>query len=150
MNQVNRSIVSLGFPLQVEDGWPPVAKEVLPFSKCEDGYRLEAAPLFVKNLSVGDVISIDCAEGESVETWRHVEQSAHTTIWLLRLKHPNGIGEVLAKLRDMGCNSVTQDSLGSYAVDVPDTVSITRVDELLAQLDRDSVGVAFPSMRHSE
>ena len=49
---------SLSFPLDVEDDWPPVAIESLPFEAEDRGLRLLAPPLFVNGLSVGDVITV--------------------------------------------------------------------------------------------
>jgi len=39
----------------VREEWPPVAIECLSFERIEDGHRLLAAPLFVKDLSVDDL-----------------------------------------------------------------------------------------------
>ncbi|MFT7723423.1 MAG: DUF4265 domain-containing protein [Roseateles sp.] len=150
MNDAASGTVSLKFRLDVEDDWPPVALESLPFRKVVSGYETLAAPLFVKDLSVGDVIEAKIDGKSEVESWRHVSRSDHTTVWLLRLKQPNQIEEVLAKLRELGCNSVGLDAAGCYAIDVPPTVGIGEVDAVLARLDDAAVATAFPSMRHPE
>lgn len=49
--------VHLGFALEIDDGWPPVAVESLPLRVTREGHVVEAPPLFVKDLSVGDVIA---------------------------------------------------------------------------------------------
>jgi hypothetical protein len=49
---------SLMFELEVDDGWPPVAVESLPFKIKENGFLLLNPPLFIKGLSVGDDISV--------------------------------------------------------------------------------------------
>lgn len=147
---VSQPQLSLRFPLPVENGWPPVAVESLPFKLSSDGYTALSSPLFVKDLSVGDVIEVTIDGECNVNSWRHVIRSRRSTIWLLRLKQPNAIDATLAELRALGCNSVGLDSVGCYAVDVPESVSIDRIDSVLALLDEDSVAVAFPSMRHPE
>jgi hypothetical protein len=109
------------------------------------------SPLFVRDLSVGDVIEATLDDdGHRVESWRHVSRSGRTTIWLLRMQPSVTINKVLEQLRGMGCNTVSLEDLGTYSVDVPESVPIEEVDAALAHLDADSVAVAFPSMRHEE
>jgi hypothetical protein len=150
MSNSDGPTVMLKFPLEVEDGWPPVALESLPFVASPGGYKARVSPLFVKDLSVDDEIAAKLGDENTVEAWTHINRSAHTTIWLLRLKQPNGIDAALAELRNLGCNSVGLDAAGCYAVDVPETISMGAVDSILAALDSDAVAVAFPSMRHPE
>jgi len=143
-------VVSLKFGLDVEDGWPPVAVESLPFRVTETGYLALSAPFFVKNLSAEDVISACLSENYNVESWEHVGRSQRSTVWLLRLKTPNNIEGALARARAMTCNTSGIDSLGCYSIDVSTEVPITEVDAILADLDEDAVAVAFPSLRHLE
>lgn len=150
MNKPERSTTMLKFSLDVEDGWPPVAVESLPFLTFPNGYTAQASPLFVKDLSVGDKISADLDHENNVKAWAHLNRSAHTTIWLLRLRQPNGIDDALAKLREVGCNTVGLQAAGCYSIDVPGTISMEIVDSILAVLDDNAVAVAFPSMRHPE
>jgi len=146
-----RSILSLVFALPVEDGWPPVASECLPFHADRDRYELLDPPLFVKDLSVGDVIQAKVdAVSQCVFEWRHVTKSAHSTVWLLRTRPSDSIDRVLAELRELGCNTVRFEQGGVYAIDVPASLQMTVVDDVLERLDRASVAVAFPSMRHEE
>lgn len=151
MNSIVGANMNLNFPLNVEDGWPPVAAECLPFKVTPDGYVALSPPLFVKDLSVGDVINATLdAEDYRVTSWRHVTKSGHTTVWLLRIRRTNTIEAVLLELRDLGCNTVELKEAGVYSVDVPELVSIETVDIILAHIDADLVAVAFPSMRHPE
>lgn len=151
MSSSTRSTVCLVFPLDVEDGWPPVATESLPFHKVVDGYVAMVPPLFVKNLSVDDIIDLQVEHGSGlVRSWHHVKKSGRTTVWLLRLRRTNTIDTVLAELRRLRCNTSGLDDAGAYAVDVPESVPISSVDAALAHLDSDCVATAFPSMRHQE
>ncbi|MBK9034824.1 MAG: DUF4265 domain-containing protein [Myxococcales bacterium] len=147
MNQAE----SLEFPLDVDEDWPPVSIECMPVRRTASGHEVLVAPLFVKGLSVGDVIDAT-REGARVLAWRHVSRSKNTTVWLLVVKKEatGGLPNVLAGLRDAGCGTVEAGSLGAYSINVPDVVSITVVDALLARLDPASIAVAFPSMRHAE
>lgn len=150
MKRKPNQIVLLNFGLDVEDGWPPVAVESLPFRVTETGYLALSAPLFVKDLSAEDLISARITENDDVESWEHVDRSQRSTIWLLRLKTPNNIEEVLSQARAMSCNTAGLDLLGCYNIDVPTDVPIAAVDDILAELDKDAVAVAFPSLRHPE
>jgi hypothetical protein len=142
---------SLSFPLAVEDDWPPVAIESLPFETEETGFRLLVPPVFVKGLSVDDVITVRERDGR-VSSWRHKLRSQHSTIWLLRLKRDatRDIKSVLEKLHKLGCTSTGVARFGVYAIDVPSGTTITRVDSVLAKLDKKRVATAYPSFRHSE
>ncbi len=151
MSSSVKSSVSLIFPLETEDGWPPVATESLPFQETRDGYVAVLPPLFVKNLSVGDIIEVRLKPGsKKVDSWQHVKKSGRTTVWLLRLRQSSTIGAVLVELRALGCNTAGLDDAGAFSVDVPESVPIETVDAVLAKLDANSVATAFPSMRHQE
>lgn len=142
--------VPLRFDLQVEDGWPPVATEVLQCRPVGSGYEVVSIPLFVKDLSVGDVISAQINTNGLVQSWRHTSKSEHSTIWVLRTQSGAPIEDVLGRLRAIGCNTVGANSIGMYAVDVPPEVDIEGVDKVLESLDGDEAGVAYPSFRHHD
>ncbi len=151
MSDSVRLTVPLIFPLEVEDEWPPFAVESLPFEEGPGGYIATVPPLFIRNISVGDIIAIRLEPGSrKVEWWHHVKKSKHTTVWLLRLKQSKSIDTVLAKLRALGCSTVGLDEVGVYSVDIPETVPIEFVDSALAHLDQTAVATAFPSMRHED
>jgi hypothetical protein len=149
--QRNTNRRSLSFPLDVEEDWPPVAIESLPFDTEEAGFRLLLPPLFVKGLSVGDVITVR-ERAERVSSWKHKVRSEHSTIWLLRLKRDatRGIKSVLERAHRLGCTSTGLPKFGAYAIDVPPGTSMKSVDAVLVKLDREKVAIAYPSLRHSE
>jgi hypothetical protein len=140
--------VELKFSLDVEDGWPPVAVEGLPFTKIDDTYRLETSPLFVKDLSVGDVIAPIFDENGFISTWVYKKKSNRTTIWLLRIADGGNIEKVLAQLRTLDCNTVQLPQYGCFSIDVPAECPISTIDSCLEQLDRERVAIAYPSYRH--
>jgi Domain of unknown function (DUF4265) len=144
------SSTQLNFSLDVEDGWPPVATECLPCERVVSGFHALSVPLFVKDLSVDDIIEPDLSDDGLVSSWRHVSRPDLTTIWLARLSRKHQMHGVLARLRELGCETVCADALGCCAVDVPKAISTDAVDQLLATLDPNSVAVAFPSFRHPE
>ena len=144
------SKISLSFSLDVEDDWPPVSVECLPFEFENGLYTALVAPLFVKDLSVGDRISAELDANCSILSWHHVHRSDHTTVWLLRTADGGHIEAALAQLRALGCNTVSAAKMGCYSVDVPRSVSLADVDDALSMLDESAVAVAFPSLRHEE
>jgi hypothetical protein len=148
MNSDSNQVLSFTFPLIDEDGWPPVSAESLPFLVSEEGFRLQAPPLFIRDMSVGDVLNITFVPENVVESWNHVYRSARSTIWLGRLTESKEISGALEKLRSLGCNTVTVQTLGCYSIDVPEEILILDVDTVLDALDSNVVAVAFPSMRH--
>jgi Domain of unknown function (DUF4265) len=149
-------LLHLEFALEVIDDWPPVGLECIPAQVRFNGYEVLAPPLFVKNLSVGDVIvTVDGEVGlegksELIWLWRHVQKSSHSTIWLARLAQTDEIDGVLVALRNLGCRTVSLSSCGSYAVDVPPSVTFSDADACLATLDPERVAVVFPSLRHPD
>jgi len=149
-SNVRKNSSSLAFSLKVEDGWPPVAVENVPFEKTDTGCRILVPPIFVKGISVGDIIEIIKTENREIKTWEHIKKSNRTTIWLRRMRDSKKLEFVLSELRDLGCHTVYLESLGSFSVDVPSKVTIESVDVALGKLDKRSTAVAFPSFRHQE
>lgn len=143
-------VVSLNFRLDIIDDWPPVGSESLPFEQVLDGFRGLEPPLFVKNLSVGDFIQIQRDTDGYVSSWDHIEQSGNSTVWLLRLQQTDSIAPCLQQLRSLGCNTASQDKLGCYSIDVPATIELSEIDQILGELDPNVVAIAFPSLRHLE
>lgn len=142
---------TFAFPLEVVDGWPPLASEALPFEIVDGGYRAMVAPLFIKDLSVGDVLRIEAdPTSAEVKSWVHLSRSGNSTIWILRVCGSDQPHEALARVRELGCNTVTLGDLGIYAIDVPTEVPIALVDVELKKLSQDAFAVAFPSFRHDE
>jgi len=148
----NPELMSLKFALEVEEDWPPFAVESLPFTiGLAERYRLTKPPLFVKDLSVDDVIAVKKFDSDgNVVSWRHVARSKRTTIWILRLKQNNNIDQVLDELRKLGCNTVGLDQAGCYSIDVPEALEMEEIDAVLSSLEAERAAIAYPSMRHPE
>lgn len=142
--------ISLQFPLDIEEGWPPVGSESLAFDKQRNGYKLLVPPLFVRNISVSDVIDVTVDSLGYVSDWEHVELSNRSVVWLLRTSDHNNIGVILSQFRKIGCNTTGIDEFGAYSVDVPENASLAQVDNILSNASTDEVAIAFPSFRHSD
>lgn len=142
--------ISLRFILDVEDEWPPVGTESLPFRKTGSGYEALLPPLFVSGLSVGDVIEISRDEAGFVSHWHHLRKSKRSVVWILRTGLNGRIDATLDEIRTMGCNTVGHKKLGCYAIDVPEDINMDLIEGSLSCLDSSAYAVAFPSLRHHQ
>ena len=140
----------LHFCLDVEDEWPPVSIEGVLVTAVEGQFRIETPPLFVKGLSVGDILNVNFDSEKNVTSWQHVSRSNRSTIWLMRLSEPANIEKTLDELESHHCQVIKLPSLGSYSIDVPESCEMKIIDECLAQLNEDKVAIAYPSFRHPD
>lgn len=143
----------LHFPLDVVDDWPPVRLESVPvrWSTSFAGYEVRESPLFVRDISIGDILAVSLDGDDRVADFRHAFRSKNSTIWMLDLdRRRASTALVLKDLRKLGCHTVTAPSLGCYVVSVPATVPMERVDPILDAIDSDAIAVVFPSFRHPE
>ena len=135
------------FVLDVDDGWPPVAKECMTCTDSGSGYRIEVPPLFIKNLSVGDIISVERNEDNEVVAWSHVEKSMRSTVWIM-VSGSHSIDDGIDCLKKLECNVAEFEPYHYFAIDVPAECPVERLDECLDALDKEKVSLAFPSFRH--
>lgn len=140
-------MTELMFVLDVEDGWPPVAKECMVGTSFKGGYRIEVPPLFVKNLSRNDVIAVDQNEEGEVVTWTHIEKSGHSTVWIMA-HGDHSIIDVIECLKGLKCNVAEFEQYRYFSIDVPAECSAEHLDACLDMLNKDEASVAFPSFRH--
>ena len=142
-------MTELMFVLDVEEGWPPVAKECMVSTACKGGYRIDVPPLFVKNLSRGDVIAVDRNENGEVVAWTHVERSRHSTVWIM-VHGDHSISDVIERLKQLKCNVAELEQYHYFSIDVPAECTVEQLDSCLDVLSEDVASVAFPSFRHGE
>lgn len=147
---MNDKISELLFMLDIDDDWPPVSIEGIPCKVLDGNYQIKAPPLYVKEISVDDIISVIFDSAGKVSSWHHVKKSNRSTIWLLRTAETHNIEKVLQDLRQLDCNTVRLPQYGSYSIDVPAEVKIKKIDACLEKLTPDCVAIAFPSFRHED
>lgn len=138
---------------QDEDDWPPVGAEGLWCEPVNTRYRLETCPLFVKGLSVGDLLEVEPDDDGSVWQFEVVEPSANSTVWIIFWDR-SAIDPALQALRSLGCDT-TGPLEGMEAkicsVNVPESLEFTKVDAVLGPLEQsERVAVAYPSYRHTD
>lgn len=144
-------MIELHFVLEVDDDWPPVSVEGVPVTCVSDKFRIETPPLFIKKLSVGDVIKVLEFDSENqVSSWEHDSFSKNSTVWLLCMDEPSGLDDVLPKLEMIGCQVVRLSGRGCYSINVPESTDMGDVDSCLAALDESKVAIAYPSFRHPD
>ena len=147
-------MIELMFKLeQDEDDWPPVGAEGLWCQPVNSLYRVETCPLFVKGISVGDLIEAEADEDGRVFQFTVAEPSANSTVWLIFWDR-SAINPTLQALRSLGCDT-TGPPEGTDAkicsVNVPANVDFTKVDAVLQPLEQpERIAVAYPSYRHTD
>lgn len=138
---------ALMFVLDVDDGWPPVAKECMTCTDCGPGYRIEVPPLFIRDLSVGDVVEVERNEEGEVVAWSHLERSKRSAVWIM-VSGDHSISEETECLKRLNCNVAEFSLFRYFSVDVPEECPVERLDDCLEALDKETVSPAFPSFRH--
>jgi hypothetical protein len=140
----------IGFALDVDDGWPPVAVEHVWCEKAGLIYELKNAPFFIKGLAFGDKFS---AEPDSVNGYVFdftvVESSGHSLVWALDagdLKFGEHTSEILA----LGCSIEGFPAFGLHAIDVPPSVEPRNASDALSKLEGLGFPLAFPVWNHEK
>ena len=147
-------MIALSFQLQQdEDGWPPAAVECLWCEPQGDHYRVETCPLFVKGISVGDLIDVQKDDQGDVVSFCVVRPSKNTTLWII-FWDESKVEPTLQELHKLDCD--TTGPLEGWktklcSVNVPSSTSMTDVDALLEPLEElEQIALACPSNRHDK
>lgn len=93
----------LFFELDVEDGYPPVAEEILWVEKLDNSLlRIDNIPFYTKEVSLGDIVSYTIKDGvyyfNSI-----VKHSDNLTIRVVFLKKTVDIDEIYRSMEKCGC-----------------------------------------------
>jgi Domain of unknown function (DUF4265) len=139
------------FPLVVHaDGWPPVGSESIPAEVHTSGnLSILNPPLFVKDLSVGDLISVEFDDQGAVSDWKHVQRSGNSTVWVLQ-GAASSLDELASYFLELKCNVERFSDIGLIAVDVPACVSEPALDHVIDKCRASGGHVAVPSFRFDE
>jgi hypothetical protein len=137
---------SLNFRLEIdEDGWPPAGAECLHVEPVPQGYQIKNFPIFIKNLAYDDIISVQLDEEGYVSDWRMIEESGHSTIWIMNYQE----GDLLDQLEKLGCGHSCVERWKLCAINVPPTVAIADVDAIVEPyVSEGRVSAAYPAFRH--
>jgi hypothetical protein len=139
----------LKFRLEIDDdGWPPVGSESIPVIEREDGqYEVAVPPFFLKDISVGDQITVDLDDENYVTGWTHQSRSGRSTIWLLKGDAAD-LEPHLESLKNLNCNVERFTQVTLCSIDVPESVSVSEIDAIMARIKADGGQIAYPSFRH--
>lgn len=139
------------FPLVVDsDGWPPVGSESIAAEVHTNGnFSILNPPLFVKDLSVRDLISVEFDDQGAVSGWQHVQRSGNSTVWVLQGAAPS-LDELARYFLELKCNVERFSEIGLFSVDVPARVSEPALDRVIDKCRANGGHVAVPSFRFDE
>ena len=132
---------------EVQSGWPPVGAESLPVQKVAYGFRIQTPPFFVKDISVGDIVRCEFDDEGYASNLVFIERSRRSTVWVAPRKLPEW-PLAKAELLQAGCDIENLNQFGIAAIDVPEHVSLSRLDRVLLPLTMAGGFVAYPSLRH--
>jgi len=138
----------LGFALEVDDGWPPVASEHVWCDRVGHVYTLRSPPLFIKGLACGDrfVATPDPVNGLVFE-FDVVDVSGHSLVWVLALQGLS-LASFLPEWHTLGCNTVSLAAFDLTAIDIPATAPAQDVCAGVDRLEAQGFSLAFPVWRH--
>jgi Domain of unknown function (DUF4265) len=140
----------LTFALDVIDGWPPVAAEVIYCNENKNGYGILNPPFFIKGVSVGDILNVvkDGVNGQVFE-WSYSLKSSNSTIWLMN--SDSSICEItILKINEIGCVAEYLFNFSLVSVSFPSTMPAETINQLVGEFEGQGFSVAFPSWRHEE
>lgn len=107
--------------LDVEAGWPPVAREeLLAHPDGEGGFVLDETPAFALDLSLGDTVGVH--EGTH-RFERRITPGGHATYRLIALDGPASFDPVADRLATLGARVTPSGYPELWCVDVPPGVS---------------------------
>lgn len=128
----------------------PVSTETLNFIKELGHYRLVNIPFFVDNLSMEDVISVRAIDSDLFEIDEIVNKSKNSTIWVTLNDSELG-NRVLSKVHNLGCGYEGGVLKGYYTINVPYSVDIDDVFDLLDEAEEQNILLMdYPSIRQGE
>lgn len=132
-----------------EQGEYPVATESLWCDKEGPLFRVRNIPFFKEALSYGDLIEVQPVAGETdqFDIVRVVEQSGHSTIWVLA-RIEEAASRVMEQLVKSGCGREGGVFKNLFALNVPPTVEMQVVVDVLAKAEAGGIlAVDYPSIR---
>ncbi|MDX3641712.1 DUF4265 domain-containing protein [Streptomyces sp. MB09-02B] len=127
--------VRVVFPLEQDQGWPPVASERLWAVPVDvDLVRIDSVPWFVCDLSLNDIVRTRTVAHGVLEAAEKVSWSGNCTVRII----PFGSGKfsadpqrIIDLFSALGVQSEVIEQFGIIALNVPPAVDIAKVKGLL-------------------
>lgn len=115
---------------QDQDEYPPVSVETLWARHVADGFVLDNVPFFSRDATVDDVVQ--AVHDSSGNLWfSHVVSTAGHSLIRVLLYDDSRAAEVTEQLHSLGCGTEGMKTYKLIAVDIPPTVSLSRIQDFL-------------------
>ena len=128
----SENLVKVFFELQQdEEGYPPVVCESVWATPVAQGlYRLGNIPFFARGVSYEDVVSAVRKDDGTLGFVEVVRPSGHSTLRVIVYEESDAPG-LRHELEELGCDTEQSHIPNLFAVDVPPSVSLEAVRQLL-------------------
>jgi len=124
-----------------EHGYPPVESELIWGRPDGNGrYSIKSIPFFANLLAIGDVVLTKYNEHKELQYAKHESHSGHSTIRaIFRKKYKDYISSIREILNILGCQSELANVGPLLAIDIPSTVRLEVVRNLLSDDERNGL-----------
>jgi hypothetical protein len=140
----------LVFALEIDDGWPPISAEGVWCEKVDDNYKLLNTPFFIPDLACGDIFkAIPDPINQNIFEFDVIEESGNSVIWVMN-NNDLDIQPFTETLQKIGCVFEGFPRYSLLSVDVPSTVDILALEELLDLFEELGLDFAYPVWRFGE
>ena len=148
---MDEKYVKIHFRLEKdEDGYPPDDWESLwAIEFSPNFYTIDNIPFFVRGISNGDIVSVN-RDGEDL-IFNEVTTPSPNSVLRVVVFDVTEVQGLRDNLRTMGCPSELSDNPAFFSVEVPSSVPIEPVLEMLAAAEEnDRLEYEEASLRHEE
>jgi len=115
---------------QGQDGYPPAEVEGVWAVEFDDGgYKIDNIPFFTRQATLGDIIEARPA-GDELFYERTREESGNSLLRIIFFDQ-HDTSQLKSELKQLGCSTEQSHLPSLISVDVPSTVNIDEVRELL-------------------
>ncbi|MFD9121913.1 DUF4265 domain-containing protein [Streptomyces bottropensis] len=129
--------VRVVFPLEQDEGWPPVASERLwAIPVGADLVRIDSVPWFVCDLALHDIVRTCTVTRGILEAAGKVSWSGNCTVRIIPYESrnsPEGLQSILDLFSGLGVQSEVVGQFGIIALNIPPSVDISEVKGLLVR-----------------
>ena len=134
----------LVFALEIDNGWPPISAEGVWCEKIEETYKLLNTPFFIPDLACGDIFTaIADPINQNIFEFDVIEESGNSVVWVMNNDNID-IKPFTEKLKKIGCTFEGFPRFSLLSIDVPSTVDIIALKELLDLFDEMGLDFAYP------
>jgi hypothetical protein len=142
--------VKLVFALEIDDGWPPLSAEGVWCEKVDDNYKLLNTPFFIPDLACGDTFKATPDPiNQNIFEFDIIEESGNSVIWVMNNSDLD-TQPFTEELKKIGCTFESFPRFSLISIDVPSTVDIIALEELLDLFEELGLDFAYPVWRFGD